>query len=297
MKSIPIAPSFEAWRLIARDTLRAGFHPSQLDLHDTSVPAPLSLALEPDEFPAGPPLPHPHASPAFLDAARLVAAHRDPQRWNLLYRILFRLQSRRDLLQQESDEDILQLTRLEAQVRRDLHAMQAFLRFRKILDPTDPTLPEDRPIVRDEPIPFASHPHAHHLVLETPTPFGPLKTELETCPPAETSPGRTGIKDCDHFLAWYRPEHRILPLAAPFFAERFAAIRWTILTPGDGDSASVSWDPIAKRLIFGPGVPRDSASSDPPEPGELEALWRSYYAGLFNPMPSLATATQQVRPK
>ena len=275
MKHILVEPTFESWRLIARDHLREGFLPTQLDLQDAATPTPLSLALEPDERPAGPAIPHPHTSRSFLESAQFAAAHRDPQRWNLLYRILFRLQSNRDLLKLETDDDILQLTRLVAQVRRDLHKMHAFVRFRKVLEPNDPTLPEDRPVVLDEPIPFSLDPHAdpnaHHLILETPTPFGPIKTELESCPPQEITPD----KDCEHFIAWYQPDHRIVPLAAPFFAERFAIMRWTILTPDE----SVSWDPIAKTLIPGPGVPRESA---PPE-DELENLWRSYYVSIFNP--------------
>ncbi len=272
MKQIPVEPDFHSWRAIARDALRAGFLPSQLDLQDTAVPTPLSLALAPDEPPAGPPIPHPHTSRAFLSSAEYVAVHRDPQRWNLLYRILFRLQSDRNLLALQTDDDILLFTRLESQVRRDLHKMHAFVRFRKVLEPTDPS---ERPIVLDEPIPISLEAHPgppeHHLVLETPTPFGPLKTDLESCPPEDITPD----KDCEHFIAWYQPDHRILPLAAPFFAERFAIMRWTILTP----DASVSWDPIAKQLVFGPGVPRESA---PPE-DELEDLWRTYYASIFNP--------------
>ena len=131
-------------------------------------------------------------------------------------------------------------------------------------------------MVIDEPIPIAVDPHAHHLVLETPTPFGPVKTELETCPPGlRDGPEPTPDADCEHFIAWYQPDHRILPLAAPFFAERFSIMRWTILTP----DASVSWDPIAKEFTFGPGLPRESA---PPE-DELETLWRAYYSSIFNP--------------
>ncbi|MGI4827114.1 MAG: UdgX family uracil-DNA binding protein [Janthinobacterium lividum] len=268
MKIILVEPDFESWRHAARDALTDGFLPEELDLQDASVPAPLSLSLTAEARPTGIRIPKPTIPRAFLEQARLAAVHRDPSRWNLLYRLLHRLQTSRDLLQVETDDDVAQLIRLEAQVKRDLHKMHAFVRFRKILDPNDPA---ERPTVLDEPVPIASDPHAHHLVLETPTLFGPIKTELETCPPKDPTPDA----DCEHFIAWYQPDHRILPLAAPFFAERFAIMRWTILTP----EASVSWDPIAKRSTFGPGVPRESA---PPE-DELESLWRSYYSSIFNP--------------
>ena len=268
MKHVLVEPDFEAWRAAAREALHAGYRPEELDLQDVAAPASLSLALALEDAPTGTAYPRPRTSKDFLQSARLAAVHRDPQRWNLLYRILYRLQSEPDLLKLETDDDVLQLVRLEAQVRRDLHKMHAFVRFRKVLEPGDPN---ERPTVIDEPLPVDPDPNAHHLVLETPTPFGPVKSELESCPPADPTPDA----DCEHFIAWYQPDHRILPLAAPFFAERFAIMRWTILTP----DASVSWDPIGKRLTFSPGLPRESA----PAEDELEDLWRSYYASIFNP--------------
>lgn len=268
MKCLLVEPDFDAWRAAARDALLAGYRPEELDLQDASLPAPLSLALALEEAPTGTSYPRPRTSKAFLDSAKIAAVHRDPQRWNLLYRILYRLQTEPDLLKVETDDDVTQLIRLEAQVHRDLHKMHAFVRFRKVLEPGDPN---ERPTVIDEPLLVDPDPHAHHLVLETPTPFGPVKSEIESCPPQDPTPDA----DCEHFIAWYQPDHRILPLAAPFFADRFAIMRWTILTP----DASVSWDPIAKRLTFSPGLPRESA----PAEDELETLWRSYYASIFNP--------------
>ena len=272
MKHLLLEPDFEAWRAAARDALRAGYTPDEIDLQDATVPTPLSLALEADEKPVGPAFEHPHVPKAFLEAARIAAMHRDPERWNLLYRLLYRLQADRNLLHHETDDDVANLLRLEGQVRRDLHKMHAFVRFRKVLQPGDPS---ERPVVVDEEVTVASsaahEQHVHHLLLETPTPFGPVKAELESCPPPEP----IADKDCEHFIAWYQPDHRIVPLAAPFFAERFAIMRWSILTP----DASVAWDPISKTLTFGPGLPRESA----PAEDELESLWRSYYASIYNP--------------
>lgn len=76
-----------------------------------------------------------------------------------------------------------------------------------------------------------------------------------------------------HYVAWHRPDHFIVRLTAPFFQRRFAAMKWTILTPDD----SVSWD--AKGLCFSPGMP----ASEAPSGDELETLWRTYYANIFNP--------------
>ncbi len=74
-------------------------------------------------------------------------------------------------------------------------------------------------------------------------------------------------------LAWFEPEHHIVALTAPFFAERFRAMRWTIITP----LASASWD--GQALSFGPG----GARGDVPSEDATEDTWRTYYASIFNP--------------
>jgi probable DNA metabolism protein len=84
---------------------------------------------------------------------------------------------------------------------------------------------------------------------------------------------RTLLDDEEWFVAWYRPEHRILRLTAPFFERRFASMRWTILTPDE----SVSWD--LSLLRYGPGMPRAEAPAD----DELEELYRTYYRSTYNP--------------
>ena len=216
MHRIPTPPDFISWRDLARDALAAGFLPEEIDFQDETQPRPLSLALPETATPTGPRITTPHVPKAFLSLATQAAAHRDPQRWNLLFRLLHRLQTARQLLHHELDPDVAALLRLRSQVNRDIHKMHAFVRFRKV----------------DEP-------------------------------------------DAAHFIAFYQPDHHILPLAAPFFAERFAPMRWTILTPDQ----SVSWSPETCQLTFGPGVPRAAA----PAPDELETLWRSYYGAVFNP--------------
>ena len=135
--------------------------PGEIDLQDASIPAPLTLALELDEVLGGAPMAHPRVTKAFLDAAQIAAVHRDPGRWNLLYRILYRMQSEADLLKIETDDDVVELLKLEAQVRRDLHKMHAFVRFRKVLEPGDPA---ERPVVVDEPVLVGTDVGEHHLL-------------------------------------------------------------------------------------------------------------------------------------
>jgi probable DNA metabolism protein len=77
----------------------------------------------------------------------------------------------------------------------------------------------------------------------------------------------------EHYIAWHRPDHFILPLVAPFFARRFSSMRWTILTPDQ----TVSWD--GEFLTYGPGV----AASEAPQEDAMEDVWRSFYRAIFNP--------------
>ncbi len=215
--SLVIPPEFAAWRETARRLLTEGIHPDAVELiaeeAGTALLPGLTPEPEPDPIHA---ILKPSVPKSFLDLAEIVACHSDPGRWQLLYRVLWRLQGRRDLMNDELDEDIARLHRMDHQVRRDLHKMHAFLRFRMVIE-----------------------------------------------------------GDREHYISWYRADHRILALAAPFFAERFAVMQWTILT----DYASVSWNPETRDFAWGPGVPRSQA----PAEDELEAMWRSYYGSIFNP--------------
>ena len=235
MKRLLIQPNVHDWRTHARTLLQEGFAPDQVDLVDATVSTTLPLALDlADPHPTGTHVPAPHVPKSFLESAEFAGTHRSPDRWNLLFRILYRLQTQPELLRIEVDTDVSQLRSLVQQVRRDLHKMHAFVRFRKVeADPMDESNPFAQP---------STHP--------------------------QTQPE-------EHFVAWYQPDHRILHLAAPFFAERFPAMQWTVLTPEE----SVTWDPSTKHLAFGPGVPREHA----PQSDELETLWRAYYSSIFNP--------------
>lgn len=79
--------------------------------------------------------------------------------------------------------------------------------------------------------------------------------------------------DGEHYIAWHRPDHRIVRYIAPFFMRRFTAMKWTILTSDE----SVHWD--LDKLHFGPGV----AEADAPQDDVMEDLWRDYYRAIFNP--------------
>jgi len=75
------------------------------------------------------------------------------------------------------------------------------------------------------------------------------------------------------FVAWFEPAHRVAELTAPFFARRFANMRFSILTP----DVCVHWD--TRQL----GFTRGADPADAPREDALEDYWRTYYAAIFNP--------------
>ena len=76
-----------------------------------------------------------------------------------------------------------------------------------------------------------------------------------------------------HYIAWYKPAHYVVPLAADHFRERYRVMRWSILTPDE----CVHWD--LNQLTFTPGVTIEQAPAD----DELQSLWLQYYGSIFNP--------------
>jgi DNA polymerase len=62
-----------------------------------------------------------------------VVQHRDPERYALLYRLVWRvLHGERHLLEVASDPLVHRLARMEKSVRREVHKMHAFVRFRAV---------------------------------------------------------------------------------------------------------------------------------------------------------------------
>lgn len=77
------------------------------------------------------------------------------------------------------------------------------------------------------------------------------------------------------FVAWFEPEHFIEEWAAPFFVERFASMRFAIVTP----RRSILWEEGA--LTFGPGG-RGPGDADADGDG-FSQRWNAYYRSVFNP--------------
>ncbi len=121
---------FEGWRKAARALVLNDVHPSDVTWKVEGG--------EPELFaPETPPLPDaPEGTfnvPAkFVELARSAILHRDPERFAILYRLLWRLRGNHDLLTVATDPDVAQVSAMAKAVRRDEHKMHAFVRFREV---------------------------------------------------------------------------------------------------------------------------------------------------------------------
>jgi DNA polymerase len=68
---------------------------------------------------------------AFVELAQIAILHRTPDRFGLLYRMLWRLRHSPNLLEASTDADVARIRALVKDVRRDEHKMHAFVRFRE----------------------------------------------------------------------------------------------------------------------------------------------------------------------
>ena len=118
---------FDGWRDAARDLAEAGVPASavvwqveggEADLFGSDVVQPVAARF---------PVPR-----AFVDLARDVVCHSDVERFALLYVLLLRLKDDRHALEDEANPLVRQLQGLAKEVRRDIHKMHAFVRFREV---------------------------------------------------------------------------------------------------------------------------------------------------------------------
>jgi DNA polymerase len=219
MLAIHIDGGWKQWRDAARRAVRCDLAPNELEWTDARDGQTSLLGrgasgperLEQFETVRD----RPRVPNTFVTWGRAAAHHRDPARWALLYRVLWRLAGDEPrLLQHKTDEHVDRLRSMYKAVKRDAHKMKAFVRFREVEDDG-------------------------------------------------------GAR----YVAWHEPDHFIVPYVAPFFADRFATMHWTIFTP----EASVSWD--GESLAYGRGVD----PSEAPDGDDLESMWKTYYGAIFNP--------------
>ena len=125
-----IAGDFDEWRSVARRLIADADHVPPEDVQWSEQRQELSL------FEAAETVNHSalfRVPRDFMELAQIVGCHRDPVRWRLLYRVLWRsLHGEKHLLAITTDGDVYTLHRMQKSVTRDIHKMKAFVRFRKV---------------------------------------------------------------------------------------------------------------------------------------------------------------------
>ncbi len=117
---------FEGWRDAARDLADAGVPATAVVWQVEGGVADLFGAEA--EQPAAASFPVPRA---FVHLAMDVVCHSDPERFALLYAMLLRIKANRQALDDHADPLVRRLQDLAKAVRRDIHKMHAFVRFRE----------------------------------------------------------------------------------------------------------------------------------------------------------------------
>ncbi|NNE52982.1 MAG: UdgX family uracil-DNA binding protein [Sulfitobacter sp.] len=225
--TLPRLGTFEAWRDAARDLAAQGVPPEAVTwVMEGDAPTLFELGSAPRDARAKREVTVPKDFPPL---ARLLCAARVPGAIDLAYRLLLRVSETRGLLKNRADPEVARTEGIAKNIRRDMHKMKAFVRFREVT--------------------------------------------------AEGAARR-------QFVSWFEPDHRIEELMGGFFARRFGDMNWAIITP-------------EITMHFKEGDLRLEAvtSKKPDLEDETEALWKTYYANIFNPARLKVKAMQAEMPK
>jgi probable DNA metabolism protein len=128
---------FDGWRAAARDFRLAGVEPGQARFAVAVAGAVTQDGLfdAPAWTRSGPRAETAFTVPkAFVDVAREVILHRSADRFDLMYRLLWRLRDEPDLMKIVSDVDVVDAMERAKNVSRASHKMKAFVRFRFVQD-------------------------------------------------------------------------------------------------------------------------------------------------------------------
>ncbi|MDQ2092733.1 UdgX family uracil-DNA binding protein [Rhodalgimonas zhirmunskyi] len=150
---LPEVGTFKAWRDAARGLLGADVPPEEVLWQRGSAGADLFAQEAAPVTTGAATVPR-----GFVQLAKLVVWHRDPERFARLYALLWALRTDRRLIEDRGDPRIARLNRMAKEVGRDRHKMHAFVRFREI--------GEDVPRRR-----FAAWFEPTHYILEPSAPF------------------------------------------------------------------------------------------------------------------------------
>jgi len=132
------ARDYASWRPRARGLLAEGVPPEEVGWYEPGRGASL-FAHE-----AGPGMSGGKAriARALAELLEACSCHADPERWALMYRVLWRVVhgGERHLVQDAADADMLRIRRMARAVDREVHKMHAFVRFRETQDESGESL-------------------------------------------------------------------------------------------------------------------------------------------------------------
>ena len=149
---------FEGFRRAARGMLAQNILPGQVDWHCDGAPLQAPQAAGTAHSPAFSDAPAVSVPPEFLALCQAAVMHRNPQRFQLLYRLLWRLVHEPELRHTPQDADMDQARRMADEVREDIRKMKAQLRFRSVQDDSF----RARPLAG--PLHVAWYEPEHHIV-------------------------------------------------------------------------------------------------------------------------------------
>jgi len=127
-------PNFDSWRSVAKKLILQRVKPQEISWQDKSQSL-FSLLDETDKSVAKViPINNNLTVPKdYIGLARTLSYARDEHRWDLMYRILYRIKyENRNLLSIHIDNDIRRAQLIKKSIGRDIHKMHAFVRFKKL---------------------------------------------------------------------------------------------------------------------------------------------------------------------
>lgn len=129
---LPEADDFDFWRERARVLVQCEVPPDRIAWVEPGGSGDL-FAHGDRNMPVTPADARPvRANRRFVSLARNAILHSDPERFALLYRLLWRLQANPRMMEDKADTDVRRVEDLAKNVRRDSHKMHAFVRFRLV---------------------------------------------------------------------------------------------------------------------------------------------------------------------
>ena len=220
---LPVIGTVTAWRSAARALISQGVADVVWQVGEAAP----DLFAQTADLPSGTgaALTLPREAVAEIETA---LCHADPERFARAYSIVLRLSAGNLRWGDRCDPAMRKVLEQAKTVRRAIHKMHAFVRFREVA-------------------------------------------------------GDGGKRA---FMAWFEPDHPVTEAASPFFARRFGDMDWAILTP------QVTASFVNGALRFDPTRPGTAIPAD-----ATEALWRTYYANIFNPARLMVAAMTSEMPR